>query len=212
MPLQEFQIVIYLAGSSETAAGPGLAYANRYFIPVCGNNDRGWGIRWFSRGKFSMGHSDSPSSAFLVCLFFFPSFFPHSASAVIETGCTALYFSSIAVYFPRWFFRLHATVNLTADSLRRSIDLENWSARKADSRGFNFLNYFIHRINFCVCIIIDKYLKIRQYESIKITNNETFLLFFSEECGSRGYLRRPMGWVQTVENCYTKRNLGLNRH
>lgn len=77
MPPREFQIVIYLAGSSETAAGPGLAYANRYFIPVCGNKDRGWGIRWFSRGKFSVGHSDSPSGAFLVCLSFFflhPSF------------------------------------------------------------------------------------------------------------------------------------------
>src|SRR5580765_1576351 len=45
VPPREFQIVIYLAGSSETAARPGLAYANRYFIPVCGNKDRGWGIR-----------------------------------------------------------------------------------------------------------------------------------------------------------------------
>lgn len=98
VPPREFQIVIYLAGSSETAARPGLAYANRYFIPVCGN--RGWGIRWFSRGKFNARHSDSWCGAFLVL--FFPFFFSilRHVRAAIERGRLAMYFPSISLIFP----------------------------------------------------------------------------------------------------------------
>lgn len=100
VPPREFQIVIYLAGSSETAARPGLVYANRYFIPVCGNKNRGWGIRWFSRGKFNAGYSDSWCGAFLVL--FFPFFFSFSrhVRAAIERGCPAMYFPSISLIFP----------------------------------------------------------------------------------------------------------------
>lgn len=98
VPPREFQIVIYLAGSSETAARPGLAYANRYFIPVCGNKDRGWGIRWFSRGKFSARHTPIRGvMRFLFCYFsflFFSSSLSRHVRAAIERGrpprCTFL--------------------------------------------------------------------------------------------------------------------------
>lgn len=150
MPSWEFQIVIYLAGSSETAAGLRLAYANRYFIPVCGNKDRGWGIRWFSRGKFSVGHSDSPSGAFLVCLSFFSLLPLSTAGAAIETGYADVL--SFDLGFSRWFLRLRATVNLTADGVCRFVDLETdlFVSEFLRERIYNFVNYFIRRIYFLV--------------------------------------------------------------
>lgn len=115
VPPREFQIVIYLAGSSETAARPGLAYANRYFIPVCGNKNRGWGIRWFSRGKFNARHSDSWCGAFLVLFFpfFFLSFEARASCDRKRPSRDVLSFD--LPYFPRWFLQLHITVNPTAE-------------------------------------------------------------------------------------------------
>lgn len=108
VPPREFQIVIYLAGSSETAVRPGLAYANRYFIPVCGNKNRGWGIRWFSRGKFNAEHSDSMVWCVSCFVFSFSSFFfsfSWHVRVAIERGRPAMHFPSISLIFPDDSFR-----------------------------------------------------------------------------------------------------------
>lgn len=56
---RDFRIVIYLAGGVPSLQQDLCSYANRYFIPVYENKDRGWRVRWFSRGKFNEGHSGS---------------------------------------------------------------------------------------------------------------------------------------------------------
>jgi len=118
VPPREFQIVIYLAGSSETAVRPGLAYANRYFIPVCGNKNRGWGIRWFSRGKFNAEHSDSMVWCVSCFVFSFSSFFFFLFLA--RASCDRKRPSRDALsfdlsYFPRWFLQIHIAINPTAE-------------------------------------------------------------------------------------------------
>lgn len=55
----DFRIVIYLAGGVPSLQQDLCLYANRYFIPVYENKDRGWRVRWFSRGKFNEGYSGS---------------------------------------------------------------------------------------------------------------------------------------------------------
>lgn len=149
MPPWEFQIVIYLAGSSETAAGPRLAYANRYFIPVCGNKDRGWGIRWFSRGKFSVGHSDSPSGAFLVCLSFFFLLPFSAAGAVIETGCVASTFLRSRFIFPDDSFGC-VPLSIWQQMVYVDLEIDLFANEFLRARVYNFVNCFI-RIYFRVC-------------------------------------------------------------
>lgn len=65
------------------------SYANRYFIPVYGNKDRGWRVRWFSRGKFSKGYASDRGR---VVGYDFLCFLMDRRVDF-----------SITVHFPRWF-------------------------------------------------------------------------------------------------------------